>query len=75
MAWKWLESYLSNRKKFETYGDKQTNMETFIYVVPQGSVLGTLLLLIFVNNPHTVTKYLDPIMFGEATNFFIFIKL
>ena len=37
-----FESYLSNRKQFITYGDKQTNIETITCGVPQGSILGPL---------------------------------
>ena len=66
----WIESYLSNRKEFITYGDKQTNLETITCGVPQGSILGPLLFLIFVNDLHKVTKYLDPIMFADDTNLF-----
>ena len=32
---RWCRSYLSNRKQFRTYGDKQTNMETITCKVPQ----------------------------------------
>ena len=67
---RWFESYLSNRKQFMTYGGKQTNIETITCGVPQGSYLGPLLFLIFVNDLHKVTKYLDPIMFADHTNLF-----
>ena len=67
---RWFESYLSNRKQFITYGNKQTNIETITCGVPQGSILGPLLFLIFVNDLHKVTKYLDPIMFADDTNLF-----
>ena len=63
-----FESYLSNRKQFITYGDKQTNIETITCGVPQGSILGPLLFLIFVNDLQA--KYLDPIMFADDTNLF-----
>ena len=66
----WFESYLSNRKQFITNGDKQTNIETTTCGVPQGSILGPLLFLIFVNDLHNVTKYLDPVMFVDDTNLF-----
>ena len=66
----WFESYLSNRKQFITYGDKQTNIETITCGVPQGSFLGPLSFLIFVNDLHKMTKYLDPIMFADDTNLF-----
>ena len=66
----WFESYLSNRKQFIAYGDKQRNIETITCGVPQGSILGPFLFLIFVNDLHKVTKYLDPIMFADDTNLF-----
>ena len=60
----------SERMVSITYGDKETNIETITCGVPQGSILGPLLFLIFVNYLHKVTKYLDPIMFADNTNVF-----
>ena len=67
---RWLESYLSNRKKFITYGDKQTKIETTTCGVPRGSILGPLLFLIFVNDFHKVTKYVCQIIFAYDTKLF-----
>ena len=39
--------------------------------VPQGSILGPLLSLIFANDLHKVREYLDPIMFADETNLFL----
>ena len=71
---RWFESYLSNRKQFIANGDKQTNIETITCGTPQRSILGPLLFLIFVNDLHKVTKYLDPIMFADNTKLFYFHK-
>ena len=48
----WFESYLLNRKQFTTNGVKQTTIETITCGVPQGSIFGPLLFLIFVKDPH-----------------------
>ena len=45
-------------------------METITFGVPQGLFSEPLLLLIFVNDLHKVTKYLDSIMFAGVTYLF-----
>ena len=53
-----------------TYGDKKTNLKTVTCGVPQDSILGPLLSLIFLNDLYKVTKYLDPAMFADDTNLY-----
>ena len=67
---KWFHSYLTNRKQFIKYRDQNTNLEVLRYGVPQGSILGPLLFLTFVNNLKNSIKLLDPIMFAYDTNLF-----
>ena len=66
---KWFKSYLSNRKQFISTDEGNTDMETITCGVPQGSILGPLLFLIFVNDLTQATS-LDPIMFADDTNLF-----
>ena len=67
---KWFHSYLTNRKQFIKYRDQNTDLEILRCGVPQGSILGPLLFLIFVNDLKNSTKLLDPIMFADDTNLF-----
>ena len=67
---KWFKSYLSNRKQFISYNHSKTEMKTVKCGVPQGSILGPLFLLIFVNDLNNSTKVLDSVLFADNTNLF-----
>ena len=67
---KWFQSYLSNRKQFIKFNNESTNLEIIRYGIPQGSILGPLLFLIFANDLQKSTKFLDPKMFANDTNLF-----
>ena len=47
---KWSRSYLSQRQRFTQYNDSKIEMKIVKYGVPQGTILGPLLFLIFENN-------------------------
>ena len=66
---KWFKSYLSNRKQYVSTDQVTTDMVSITCGVPQGSILGPLLFLIFVNDLTQATS-LDPIMFADDTNLF-----
>ena len=71
MANNLIKSYLSNRKQYVQIGDTKSNLLDINCGVPQGSVLGPLLFLIYVNdiancNPHGLIR-----LFADDTNVFI----
>ena len=67
----WLKSYLSNRRQFVQINEKEkTSLETISCGVPQGSILGPLLFLLYVNDLKNASNLLDPIMPPDDTNLF-----
>ena len=61
---------MSDRNQFTKFNNESTNLEIIRCGIPQGSILGPLLFLIFVNDLQKSTKFLDPIMFADDTNLF-----
>ena len=67
----WLHDYLSNRKQFVDFCGTQSKVEEINCGVPQGSVLGPLLFLIYINDLPLVSELLNTIIFADDTNLFI----
>ena len=67
---KWFESYLDKRKQFVGYQQNQTKINYVTCGGAQGSILGPLLFIIYVNDLKNASNLLDPIMFADDTNLF-----
>ena len=65
-----FQSYLSNQKQYIAYNNKSTSFKDITCGVPQGSILGPLLFLIYVNDLPNVSNMLDLIMFADDTNLY-----
>ena len=64
----WFASYLSNRKQFVSINGYKSNLADVKCGVPQGSILGPLLFLIFINDLHVAIKYSELHHFADDTN-------
>ena len=71
VTYNWFEDYLRERKQYVTYNAITSDMEVIKCGVPQGSILGPLLFLLYINDLATVTNACFPILFADDTNVFI----
>ena len=69
-AYKWFQSYLSNRKQYVTYNGICSSTKDVKYGVPQGSILGPMLCLMYIIALCSICKYTTPILFADDTNLF-----
>ena len=67
---KWFESDLNNRKQFISFNNKSTSFVNIKCGVAQGSILGPLLFLIYVDDLNRASDVLNPIMFVDDSNLF-----
>ena len=65
---KWFSSYLTNRSQYVSILGFDSPCEKVNHGVPQGSVLGPLLFLIYINDLHNAIKYSKVYHFADDTN-------
>ena len=63
----WLKSYLSNRKQYVNWQGSNSEIETTSCGVPQGSILGPLLFILYVNDLSKVSNKFVSILFADDT--------
>ena len=71
ISFDWLESYLTNRYQFTVVNDAESALKGAKCGVPQGTVLGPLLFLLYINDiPNSLTKS-QMKLFADDSNLFV----
>ena len=66
-ALKWFKSYLTDRQQYVQYKDKTSEKSDIITGVPQGSILGPLLFIIYVNDIAKITNKFHFTIYADDT--------
>jgi hypothetical protein len=68
----WFESYLTNRQQYTVVNNTKSKLGSITHGVPQGSILGPLLFLIYVNDMNcALDESCNLRLFADDTNIFI----
>ena len=67
-ALKWFESYLSNREQFVSVNGVDSTKKAIKFGVPQGSILGPLLFVIYINDMPKICHLAKFILYADDAN-------
>ena len=70
LALQWFKDYLTNRKQYVCYNNVSSSLMNVTCGVPQGSILGPLLFILYVNDIANCSSILYFILFADDTNIF-----
>ncbi len=70
IALDWFKNYLSDRKQYVVWQETKSSFAPIRCGVPQGSILGPILFLIYINDICNSSKTLSFILFADDTNVF-----
>ena len=68
VALKWFASYLENREQFVTVKGIDSSKKVMKYGVPQGSILGPLLFVIYINDIPEICNFAKFILYADDAN-------
>lgn len=66
----WLKNYLDNRCQYMQINDVRSNMLKITQGVPQGSVLGPKLFILYINDICSVTNEFNYVLFADDTTLY-----
>ena len=70
LALDWFSSYLHDRQQLVNYCGCESDLKRNKCGVPQGSIIGPLLFLLYINDSPQASEYFMTILFADDTNLF-----
>ena len=74
LAHKLIKRYLENRKQYVEFNNKCSEMKNIKNGVPQGSILGPLLFLIYINDIPNVSNVFNFLMYADDTTLYCWLE-
>ena len=68
---KLIKNYLLNRKQITKFNNVKSDSKNIMFGVPQGSVLGPLLFLLYINDIVNSAFEGETVIFADDTNIFV----
>ena len=66
-----LENYLLNRNQAVKFNNQLSPLKSYHFGVPQGSILGPLFFLVYINDLKSCLRSTFPVLYADDTNIFI----
>ena len=73
-AFNLIKSYITNRNQFVQFSNEKANLTSVKYGVPQGSVLGPLLFLLYINDIANATPNLVILSYMLMTQIYLWLE-
>ena len=71
VGYKWFCNYFQNRSQQVKYNASLSNFTKITCGIPQGSILGPLMFILYVNDLYLVSDKVEFVLFADDTNIFI----